>query len=428
MRYPFRTKMSFFFFLWALLFIVGGSQWSCQGTPPQEQTPQESTQEKASEKQVESASSEKNPETQEASPEEAALPDAQEADPTETSGETPNEVTNEPPPAEPSQEMLVEQTPDAGEIIPEPSPETTVEITPEAKKRTILVAVGYGGRRILSQDMGLTWQDNVELKAKGGDDKELLRCVTFGKDIFVTFGWRAFRSADGKNWTEFHRGWKETPPSPLEGVSGSNWRGGIAYGNGMFLAAGSSWASRSNDGTTWTTERVVGQTSVPATRRVLFGGGWFLLTGDSSLRVLTKDGQNWVGYATGGDNLKGAAYGAGRFVIIGENGRIITTQDGTTWPEQRLTTNPDLRSIVWTGTHFYIYAGGKVRHVSTDGLTWTQESLQNNPPSNMVYLQGHYIGYSWPGNLYHSSDGLTWTQTLKDDDNAITGITSGLVP
>src|SRR5688572_7264580 len=43
----------------------------------------------------------------------------------------------------------------------------------------VIVAVGYGHRRMRSLDLGLTWVDVVEDDPDGGDDENLLRAATY---------------------------------------------------------------------------------------------------------------------------------------------------------------------------------------------------------------------------------------------------------
>lgn len=66
----------------------------------------------------------------------------------------------------------------------------------------MIVAVGYGGLRVVSRDGGKTWTNRQVLAPQGGDDENLLRVVRWVDGQFVAVGWKVMTSPDGITWTE----------------------------------------------------------------------------------------------------------------------------------------------------------------------------------------------------------------------------------
>jgi len=141
-----------------------------------------------------------------------------------------------------------------------------------------IVAVGYAGRRVVSLDLGKTWIGDQKLGG-GGDDQFLLRDGTAAKGRMVAVGWKILSSTDGLKWTEH-----KNPHG--------QWHGGVAYGNGIFLAAGGfGQASKSTDGVNWTRAANAGNSHI---RRVVFDGTKFWATGDSGTVYSTTNGTTWT--------------------------------------------------------------------------------------------------------------------------------------
>ena len=186
------------------------------------------------------------------------------------------------------------------------------------------LAVGYGGRRMISND-GKTWEITAEWAQPGKDDGNNLMSVVWAKDQFVVVGGggggndgagHILVSKDGRNWTETHRDkarinpvvygaerlvvgtssypsgklmwstdavtWNEGAKIAAKGYT--HFRGG-AYGNGVFVLTGNgggnggfSWAVVTPDGEKITSER----NDLPGQGRIVFGGGHFvMMTGNS---------------------------------------------------------------------------------------------------------------------------------------------------
>jgi len=197
-------------------------------------------------------------------------------------------------------------TPDAGVVRDAGSEPTTGRIA--------IVAAGYAGRRIVSFDLGATWVGDQTLGG-GGDDQFLLRGAAVGAGRLVVVGWKFLSSTDGLKWTEH-----KNPHG--------QWQGGVAWGNGMFIAAGGlGQAAKSLDGVTWTRIANAGGSHL---RRVTFANGEFWTSGDSGSPVYrTKDG---VGSWNGGGNYPGDVNQVDEVIVRTNGGQIqVSTNKGASF-------------------------------------------------------------------------------------------------
>lgn len=235
----------------------------------------------------------------------------------------------------------------------------------------VIVAVGYGGRRMRSLDLGDSWTDLIEDDPNGGDDPNLLRAATFAQGLFVAVGWRIWTSADGAAWTE-------------RTVDGQQWCGGVAYGNGRFVCAGGCGSTlRSNDGLSWQS------------------------AGDAT--------------PAGCTHIRSLAFGAGVFVAFGDGGFAVTTTDGETWtPEQAV----GGRDVVHRSGEF-IANGDGVHYTSPDGLSWTEHSGEANTHD---FGHGVYLRGQWKGKIERSTDGNAWSSVFDDGGNSLESFAFGYVP
>lgn len=181
---------------------------------------------------------------------------------------------------------------------------------PDPTTMPIVAAVGWQGLRTLSIDEGQTWCE-VGLMVDGHDD--LFRGGGYHDGLFV--GAHAgesnrgaiWTSRNGYEWTALHRT-NEEPTLP-ENPSGQ-WYGGVAYGNGRWIAGGGCGRlATSTDGVSWTDipRFTMGCTHI---RSLAFGDGQF---------VAALDDDNWYA-STDGTSWSELRAGAGSFVVNLESG------------------------------------------------------------------------------------------------------------
>jgi hypothetical protein len=231
-------------------------------------------------------------------------------------------------------------------------------------------------------------------------------------------------SADGVNWT--------ARPSPPEDALG-----GIAYGNGRFVAVANSGILSSADGVNWTDEGNPAG-SAYGLSSVCYGNGHFVVIGYWNDRdncgadacaptsLNSVDGVNWVrGFPGTTSWLTGVAYGNGLFVAVGlPDGTILTSVDGINWVQRDSRINHPLSDVTYGGGQFV--AVGKASVVtSSDGTNWVERPTPSfGYLSGIAYGQGQFVavGGSWDvglsnnryGHILTSADGVNWIDPLWD--------------
>lgn len=232
------------------------------------------------------------------------------------------------------------------------------------------VAVGHGGTVVTSTD-GSTW----DVQPTGITDN--FYAVAWGGNRFLATGWtptqwmpHIWSSPDGKTWTQVYTGTQY------------QYLYTLAYGNGLWVTAGSQTLLTSPDGTTWTPR---------------------------------STGVAWPVWA-------GAAYGAGRFVVVSSSytnstsyaSAVATSADGVEWQTRPANT------MYWYG--FYAVASGDgpggVRFVaggqsiarSADGLDWVHGNAMAAQHRYAIASDGErWVSGGVYGSISTSPDGRNWT-------------------
>lgn len=169
------------------------------------------------------------------------------------------------------------------------------------------VAVGFGGKTAVSLN-GTVWQP-------GGSGLPNLFDVTFGEGLFIAVAGdgRIFSSADGIDWST---------RAETDGLMS------VAYGNGRFVAAGSSLAS-SEDGISWDV-----QESPRTLYEVTWGKDEYLAVGVGSTSYVSADGDAWTERKMSRffDMVSGFNYGNGTYILTdGWERTVYYSSDGVQW-------------------------------------------------------------------------------------------------
>jgi hypothetical protein len=175
------------------------------------------------------------------------------------------------------------------------------------------VVAGGNGLRVHSEDLGETWLDPVGYQAIHYRD------VVSGEGVVVAVGHTYNEdpdvgiiaiTRDGRSWEEVGR-------------SGDNF-GNVAYGNGVFVAAGNNGrVSTSEDGTDWQ-DAVVGSGG----NGVVFANAQFVLSSSGQVYV-SPDGAAWV--AVEGASASVAGYIEGLYLGLDWPARIRASEDMVNW-------------------------------------------------------------------------------------------------
>lgn len=201
----------------------------------------------------------------------------------------------------------------------------------------------------------------------------------------------------------------------------------IAYGSGLYVAAGSSGAtvSTSPDLVTWTTRDL--STAGSYQKWVGSNGTSFMCVDNGTAYVHTSsNGVTW----TQATNLPGNVYNQPVYinglwlVASSANDTYYTTSDGVTWTTRNLPTACTryfyrFGNVVWTPSNTTSDAAA---YYTTDGINWT---LANLPFIKSTFTSTPHLGEDnalyWEYNLqkvYRCSDGINWVDqgiTLPSD-------------
>lgn len=281
-----------------------------------------------------------------------------------------------------------------------------------------VVAVGNWGLRLATSD-GASWNTCGNSSTGNDHSPDLLRNVAYGNGVFIAVGGDSnamvMRSVDGIHWEEdLH------PTSACGGesfpASCSNWSGGVAYGDGVWVAGGGNGALMKSldDGLTWT--GIDAPTRPPAVRDVAFGDGVFVAGTDAGVAVSTDEGDSWTLHGLWPHSMS-VTFGDGLFIAKGQwwNGSALEyhcelSEDlGMTWNA----CDPlivDAGEPVWDGSRWIAGVGGG--YVSSpNGKDWT---FQASPGFPNRYL---FTGELWIGvagnSAVISADLVNW-QTGPD--------------
>jgi hypothetical protein len=309
--------------------------------------------------------------------------------------------------------------------------------TPSAQLVPMFIAVGRGGRRVLSCDDGHTWQTQCETDGVAspgclvvndeGDHAPWASTgfVTDGQGTFMAlFGWfgnlpsaQVLRTRDGVRWTNVLGG-----PGKPQGTYGTD----IAYGNKVFaINAQRSGTHRTLDGgNTWTTKEF-SQADLPHRRSMVFvpyQTGRFVSYGDNGRLTHSNDnGATWIETTNNSCPYLGSfVWGNGVLLSATNGGTCRSLDGGLTWASR---VSPAVRSNpLWTGKEFFIWENGKIA-TSPDGVTWASVASVGNfdrspgvngggwPALIARSDSGKFVGIDELGDAFHwSDDGLRWTR------------------
>jgi hypothetical protein len=187
----------------------------------------------------------------------------------------------------------------------------------------VLVTAGGNGLRERSLDAGATWLDPTGYYAGH------FRAIAAGNGLAVAVGHTYGQSpdkglssvtSDGKTW------------SP-ELASGATF-GSVAFGVGVFVAAGQNRCSTTKDGKAWADCAGVSGGGYDG---VVFANDRFVL-GDANGYFVSLDGATWT--HQNAEHHQVAAFGAGLYLAVEWPDRILSSPDLMTWTTRNHDTGP----------------------------------------------------------------------------------------
>lgn len=289
----------------------------------------------------------------------------------------------------------------------------------------MFVALGQGGRRLVSCDDGQTWGAEQVVEVNDDDHGPYSsRDVAWGDGTFLLgMGWgnpaRISTSADGIDWQETF-----PPPDYIE----SRGLSGMAFGSGRFVAVVGSDSWVSDDlGQSWSPG---GQLPTSGNIRVVthssFGDGLYYAAADGGLIYRSSDGTAWTeplpttGSCDGGNLSRrgGIADRDGVFVLVTDTGNVCRSDDGGASFTHHVLGGGSgdvvVRSdVIATDQGFYAGSRDGGWH-SGDGTQWdfVGFTLEGDDIATLAHStdSGTLIGIAWNGDdFYRSTDGgRTW--------------------
>ncbi len=241
-----------------------------------------------------------------------------------------------------------------------------------------------------------------------------------------------------------------------------NVLGGVAYGNGTFVAVGDYNDTRvvsgtiftSPDGITWTSKNLGTALSLNV---VAYGNGIFVVGGhsfdtDSGVILTSQDGATWTSVDLGTNanvSLSSITYGNGTFIAVGTtfnnndltSGNILNSSDGIHWASRFINVSASEPTDLWGVTYGngifvavgdWLTLGGPSAIIvtSTDGVTWAYKeigasvSLTGVAYGNGIFVAGGVGILRGSTELVKavliSTDGIVWEETSSTPISQIT--------
>jgi hypothetical protein len=245
--------------------------------------------------------------------------------------------------------------------------------------------------------------------------------VTYGDGLYVAVGssGKLTTSPDGTTWTTRTSGFGATTIND------------VTYGDGLYVAVGSSGKlTTSPDGITWTTRTSgFGATTIYG---VTHGDGLYVAVGNSGTLTTSTDGTTWTTRTSGfgATGIYDVTYGGGLYVAVGSSGTLTTSPDGTTWTTRTSGFGTSVIFGVTYGNGLYVAVSGYSTRLATspDGITWTTRTsgFGTTVIYGVTYGGGLYVAVGSSGTLTTSPDGITWTtRTSGFATNDIYGVGYG---
>ena len=200
----------------------------------------------------------------------------------------------------------------------------------------------------------------------------------------------------------------------------------MAYGNGTFIGVGGGFDFISHNGSNWT----VSETSpVINSGGIAFGNGMFLAFGTNNQYhanyvLQSTNGTTWTPIYTSSNTLTAAAYGNNTWVFIGTNDIATATLTSSNWNWSEYQPSFSPLCICYANGSFVI--GGVWNNVdsifsSSDAMTWQYESSVGC--SSIAYGNGVFAttgGFWWGGAgsswVYVSSNLVQWTTVITNSN------------
>ncbi len=253
-----------------------------------------------------------------------------------------------------------------------------------------------------------TWnirQDNLNSLAYG---------VAYGNGTWVAAGSSSnfYTSPNGAVWTQH--------ATPSGGMPRS-----LTFGDNLFVSCGfDGKIMTSPDGFEWT------HRDSPLPEPGTSGWGWSVLHANglfvaaagynSAFLVSSPDGVNWTrSHQDPHAQLRGLAYGNGRYVATGPFS-LATSADGLNWTAKTMPPTFFPVSLAY-GNNRFVGVGAGYSYTSNDGLNWTTHAVQPAPVDlyQVTFGNGVFVAVDPSRTIWTSTDGEQWTLRVAATANLL---------
>jgi hypothetical protein len=188
----------------------------------------------------------------------------------------------------------------------------------------------------------------------------------------------------------------------------------------------------SANGSAWALQTQVPNVHVPLAG-VIYGGGQFVVVGNSGTILTSFDGVTWVAQFSGSTGaLFGVTYGNGQFVIAGATfGKclIITSSNGSSWTAKSWIPTNNLHGISYGNSGFVAVGDNGTILFSPDGMSWAIQSFASGNLKGVTYDNGCFISVGensgGDGTIVASPNGSSWTEITESIVFPLYAITYG---
>lgn len=251
------------------------------------------------------------------------------------------------------------------------------------------VASGSDGIMITSID-GFSWQRST-FEGGGRRDK-----VVYGNGVWLAAGSSVIASTDLNNWFEI---------LPDSGAT-------LAFGDRQFLFIASdanATVYRSGDGKTWENVASLPGLATSDIASLTFGKGLFVACGDEI--HVSADGVNWTKRQDPPEVLYGVTYGNGEFFAVGDNALIYRSADSVNWTIDHWVSEFDyaaLDQVTYANGQFVAVGGYRATDSPTQIGVLVREEAQEVPQTGFA---------SWQSINFRAADAVpVLSDVLEDPD------------
>ena len=273
------------------------------------------------------------------------------------------------------------------------------------QSESAISGLAHGQGKWIGVGSGVRYSTNGVDWLPTGWPSEYYYKAVYAEGVFVAVGnstWSIIASTNGVDWRGMY---------PQAGGSFL----GVAYGNGVFVAAGPGFAVATNPPPLWwvpnhTAFLLVPQAQPRTWYGLFFGGGKFVAGGGQIIGISTN-GRDWTEtpHPEIPRPLWGGTFHNGRYIAVGEGGTIIVSDDAINWTQRPSPTTANLRSVM-AHENQYVAVGYEAMLISTNGLDW--EKIMTLDPDT-IFLDGIASDHSFAAVYFHI--GLGPSGVLRSD-------------